>query len=266
MSLILSRDQVRGKDSEENPPKDPQQAVSPREQEEEERIHWRPGEQVVTVVLEQMKQKRKLCASNHGVKIIIWVEMKLAATEHNPPTPPPPDKIPSGSSLRVDLIADCFLLHGSYGKFVLIGWRHVVHTTRSCRGKSSIWKNATCEGIIYLVIFILHTGSWIWTFYPALSISAPWWNNYVSCRRWSWMDPTNRPRLGPAFWWELKEEILAHERSSHGRSQNMFLVLFWIIYLNMLFQRNRCNFLSAPPTPPPIMISILKSNTSHIFI
>ncbi len=90
MFLLLSRDQVRGKDSEENPPKDPQQAVSPREQEEEERIHWRPGEQVVTVVLEQMKQKRKLCASNHGVKIIIWVEIKFAATEHDPPTPPPP--------------------------------------------------------------------------------------------------------------------------------------------------------------------------------
>ncbi len=89
MFLLLSRDQVRGKDSEENPPKDPQQAVSPREQEEEERIHWWPGEQVVTVVLEQMKQKRKLCASNHGVKIIIWVEIKFAATEHDPPTPHP---------------------------------------------------------------------------------------------------------------------------------------------------------------------------------
>ncbi len=74
MFLLLSRDQVRGKDSEENPPKDPQQAVGPREQEEEERIHWRPGEQIVTVVLEQMKQKRKLRASNHGVKIIILVD------------------------------------------------------------------------------------------------------------------------------------------------------------------------------------------------
>lgn len=74
MFLLPSRDQVRGKDSEENPPKDPQQAVSPREQEEEERIHRRPGEQVLTVVLKQMKQKRKLRASNHGVKIIIRVD------------------------------------------------------------------------------------------------------------------------------------------------------------------------------------------------
>lgn len=38
--------------------------------------------------------------------------------------------------------------------------------------------------------------------FPPLSPSlAPWWNNCVGSRRWSWTDPTNRPRLGPAFWW-----------------------------------------------------------------
>jgi len=57
MFLLPSRDQVRGKDSEENPPEDPQQAVGPREQEEKERIHRWPGEQVLTVVLETNEAK-----------------------------------------------------------------------------------------------------------------------------------------------------------------------------------------------------------------
>lgn len=214
MFLLPSRYQVRGKDSEENPPKDSQQAVGPREQEKEERIHWRPGEQVLTDVLKQMKQKRMLRASNQRGKKSQSELMKFTATEHNPP-----GIIPGGSlqlcltvGLRADLIKTCFFLHGSYGKFAFIGWRHAVHTTRSCRGKSSSWRNATCERIIYSVIFTHHTGPELELFTPLSPSSAPWWNNCVGSRRWSWTEPTNRPRLGPAFWWGLKEAILAHER------------------------------------------------------
>lgn len=52
-------------------------------------------------------------------------------------------------------------------------------------------------------------------FTPLSPSSAPSWNNCVGSRRWSWTDPTNRPRLGPAFWWGLKEAILAHQRDRH---------------------------------------------------
>ncbi len=136
--------------------------------------------------------------------------MKFAATEYNPPWQNTRWKF-TESGFDYNLFSFTWFL-----------WEICVHRMAACSTnnqelqrkvfqleKCNMWANHLLGNLH------THTGSWILTFYPALSISAPWWNNCVGCRRWSWMDPTNRPRLGPAFWWELKEEILAHERSSH---------------------------------------------------
>lgn len=92
----------------------------------------------------------------------------------------------------------------SFGKSALLGWQLAVWRTRSCRGKWSSWRNATCERAHFQFHFILlFMPSTIIEppFYLLLLVTVLWWSTCVGYRLWSCMGLSNRLRLGPVYWW-----------------------------------------------------------------